>query len=116
MLATILRDPRTTGPESAKRLASGFWHHSYDMETQTTSWRCNKRKLNDQIAEALLDDEFREAFHKRGFEILDRMFGEGTAKAYSHKVSGPDDIVSMRLRDEEKEMGTYWIFKWRKSI
>jgi hypothetical protein len=104
------RDPRTMDPESAKRLASGFWHHSYDMETCITSWRCDKRKLNDRVAEAMHDRDFLDAFQKHGFGILDRIFGEGTSKAYAYNVNGPNDIVSMKIRDEEKEMATgYWV-------
>lgn len=101
-------------PESARRLASGFWKRDHDLCTDTTTWKCDKRKLNDQVAEAMLDRDFREMFHKSGLGILDRLFGEGTARAYSYKTAHTDDRwVAMRFNpfgDEGREdmaYGTY---------
>lgn len=101
-------DPRTMDPETDKRLRSGFWRRDHDFERDMVTWTCDKRKLNDKIAEAMLDREFQEQFTKQGMSILDRLFGEGTANAFSHKGK---ERVSMRFFDDmhrENDMA-YWI-------
>ncbi len=94
-------DPRTVGPETDKRLRSGFWRRDCDFETDTITWTCDKRKMNDKVAEAMLDREFAEQFARQGMGILDTLFGEGTAEAYRHKTNG-NDRVSMRFFDDKK--------------
>ena len=91
----MLHDPRTQSPDECRRLNSGFWKRDYDMCTQTETWTCDKRKLNDKVAEAMLDHEFRRSFNMAGPSLLDKMFGEGTAEAFSHKTS--NDRVMMRF-------------------
>ena len=85
-----VRNQRSMDPESARRLASGFWKHDYDHLTDTVTWVCNKRKLNDKLAEAMLDREFAHRFTQGGLSILNRMFGEGTVEAFRH--SGGDHV------------------------
>jgi len=94
-MATLSKygDPRCD-PESAKRLASGVWKREYSALSNTETWICNKRKLNDKLAEAMLDRDFADQLHKHGHEILDRICGQGTADAFRYK-SG--ERVAMRF-------------------
>ena len=84
-------DPRQD-PESAKRLASGFWTHDFDMCTQIDSWACDKRKLHDVVARKMMDPVFRKYMTDYGpTRTLDMMFGEGTGEAFAH--SGGERIA-----------------------
>lgn len=86
-------DPRMD-PESAKRLASGIWNRQYDPLADMETWTCDKRKLNDKIAEAMTDPEFAQRFTQGGMRLLDRIFGEGTAEAFRYKSN---ERVCMRF-------------------
>ena len=92
-------DPRTMGPEADKRLRSGFWRREHDFESDTITWTCDKRKLIDKVAGAMLNQNFAREFARQGTAVLDCAFGEGTAKAYSYKTSG-NDRVQMRFNAE----------------
>ena len=71
-----------------------------DLET----WTCDKRRLNDKLAHAMLDREFSEKFHQQGAGILDRLCGEGTAEAFRHSSN---DRVAMRFDPfRDKLMGS----------
>ena len=97
-------DPRQD-PESFKRRNSGFWHHQFDQFAQQEVWTCDKRKLNEKVAEAMLDPAFARDFYEKGSRILDRMFGEGTAYAFHTKTK--KDMLAMRLNPfmEQEKMG-----------
>jgi len=106
-------DPRTQDPESARRLASGFWKHQYDYETQIDTWTCDKRKLHEAVQQIMMNPHSFQRFTMDPTRFLDARFGEGTGEAYRH--SG-QDRVAMRfnpftraLTREGQEDMAYWI-------
>lgn len=93
-------DPRSIDPESAKRLASGFWHRDYSMETQTETWTCDKRKLNDAMAQTLIDPQWSRLLAELGpSAYLDKRFGKGSAEAFHTKSNG--ERLQMRFNDKQ---------------
>ncbi len=84
-------------PESYKRERSGFWKRHVDLAQDIETWTCDKRKLNDAISRAMLDPIFAREFHTQGSRILDKLWGEGTAEAFSYRTKGDQDRVNMRF-------------------
>ena len=102
MGTTRPRDPRSMDPESAKKLASGFWTHEYRMDTQEDIWRCDKRKLEDAVYQILRDSRESQFFSQDPIRYLDVKFGEGTGRAYSHRNQQHNPFVNMAI---PREMG-----------
>lgn len=105
-MATVTNlDPRCD-PESAKRLASGFWSHQYDHFGDIETWSCDKRKLNDALVAKMRDPEFSYNFNNNPRRLLDGLWGEGTYEAFRHSSN---DRVNIRLNPflRENQMALY---------
>lgn len=81
-------------PETARRLASGFWRHEHSMENDMDTWVCDKHKLNEAVQQIMMDQWASKQFYRDPVRFLDARFGEGTGDAYRH---ASQDRVAMRF-------------------
>jgi hypothetical protein len=101
-------------PESARRLASGFWKHEHDFATDIDTWVCDKRKLHEEVQKICMsNNETFKMFHRDAARFLDHRYGDGTGEAYRH--SGQDRVAmrfdpfrALNNRDGVDAMA-YWI-------
>jgi hypothetical protein len=81
-------------PESARRLASGFWKHEHAFDTDIDTWVCDKHKLHEEVQKICMNNWTFKKFQMDPIRFLDYRYGEGTGEAYRH---AGQDRVAMRF-------------------
>ena len=74
-----------------------------NMEDNSSTWVCNKRKLYEEIQRIHLNQWSARQFADDPLGFLDARFGEGTGKAYAHRSSGSDERVMFRFPQHYRE-------------